>query len=438
MGVTGQDVERAFYVNRFSGRVDLGHCIIGENLSELALRGFAPMDRLAVISEADVYDQVTNPEGTQRDLKPRHASDCLKYAMSTLDPTPLEYPHAFPEVLLNARDTGVLRLHSLEGDEIDLNSTELSDLETRVVRVSVDLSALKLPKCGRDPQISRVDGNHRLAGVDGMMAKAVDGDEDLPEEFPVIPFAMFLGIKRMREGFLFKDVNGTPARMNTSHLEQLYQRWLNDRTKEELESALKRDKDALASWITSRLTEEGRIFATMVYKGGAKAGLKAEHGKSGRPLTLKSIKSAVKIQISQANTPVQRLADAGEFDLIADFVESFWRAVSEVYHDAWQDNRNFIVLQTIGFNALAQLGGEMAEKDKALKKADYLDKLRVIHDKESLAKTQFTGLAGAAGTSVVFDRLNAAATEDDVDWKKALDGLKAQEDSDEAIDRLIP
>ena len=46
-----------------------------DNLDTKCFRGSAPLAHLAVISQPDVFDQVTNPNGLQRDLSPKHASD---------------------------------------------------------------------------------------------------------------------------------------------------------------------------------------------------------------------------------------------------------------------------------------------------------------------------------------------------------------------------
>ena len=42
-------------------------------------RGHARLSDLARISKADIYDQVNNPLGTQRDLSLKHAKDAYEY-----------------------------------------------------------------------------------------------------------------------------------------------------------------------------------------------------------------------------------------------------------------------------------------------------------------------------------------------------------------------
>ena len=91
-------------VRRRGAVLDLGPCLIGENLNLLVLRGFARLDELADISAPDVFDMVANTKGTQRALKPKHASESFEYAMEALNQPPENEPRCFPEVILNARD----------------------------------------------------------------------------------------------------------------------------------------------------------------------------------------------------------------------------------------------------------------------------------------------------------------------------------------------
>ena len=50
-----------------------------KNLDTMCFRGSAPLAHLAMISQPDIFDQVTNPKGLQRDLSPKHASEAFEY-----------------------------------------------------------------------------------------------------------------------------------------------------------------------------------------------------------------------------------------------------------------------------------------------------------------------------------------------------------------------
>src|SRR3954447_7384746 len=80
------------------------------NLDTICYRGSAALAHLAAISQADVFDQVTNPDGLQRDLSPKHAAEAYEYARRAPDK---EFPRAFPEIVLNVRDKRVVELEAL-------------------------------------------------------------------------------------------------------------------------------------------------------------------------------------------------------------------------------------------------------------------------------------------------------------------------------------
>src|SRR5262245_17607009 len=83
-----------------------------KNLDTICFRGSAPLAHLAMISQPDIFDQVTNPKGLQRDLSPKHASEAYEYVHRQKDP---DYPRAFPEVVLNVRDKRILRTEETGG-----------------------------------------------------------------------------------------------------------------------------------------------------------------------------------------------------------------------------------------------------------------------------------------------------------------------------------
>src|ERR1700733_3605539 len=209
----------SFVQSKFGDTADLGGCSIGRNLNLLALRGYAQLGALSIISAPDVYDQVDNPTGTQRELKEKHARECLAYALDA-DALPAEeYPRFFPEILLNVRDTNIIELYDTDNPSrlFDFDSfSDPGDLDSATVGVRIHLKDLKFPKPIMSPQISRVDGNHRLHGVDEMLEleyKARDDEEEGDDEgdsdsLPTVPFSMLLNLNPNQEATLFRDING--------------------------------------------------------------------------------------------------------------------------------------------------------------------------------------------------------------------------------------
>ena len=75
-------------VERFGREIVIKDVVVGKNLNVMVIRGFATLDQLAYISAPDVYNQLTNPLGTQRDPDQTHARQVLEYAITSLGEEP--------------------------------------------------------------------------------------------------------------------------------------------------------------------------------------------------------------------------------------------------------------------------------------------------------------------------------------------------------------
>ena len=139
-----------------------------KNLDTTCYRGSAPLAHLALISQTDVFDQVSNPDGLQRDLSPKHASEAYEYVKRAAEHG---YPRAFPEVVLNVRDKRILE------------STE----NGQALRMCFNIGGMS----GAKVHVSRVDGNHRL-----YYAKGDDRRTPLLSE---VPFQIHIGLTREQE-----------------------------------------------------------------------------------------------------------------------------------------------------------------------------------------------------------------------------------------------
>ena len=158
-------------VQRHGEIIDLGNTLVGRNLNMLVLRGFATLDVLAEISAPDVYDQVTNPTGTQRDLKLRHAQECYNYAVESMTVPAEEAPRGFPEIIINARDANVLEIYDPADDGTTVSISSFSgdeEFDNTVLGVRILSELIEWPKPPVSPQISRVDGNHGLTRQIGL------------------------------------------------------------------------------------------------------------------------------------------------------------------------------------------------------------------------------------------------------------------------------
>jgi DGQHR domain-containing protein len=395
-----------FVSKRYGERIDLGSCLVGQNLNVLMVRGFSALDKLAVVSDADVFDQTTNPNGTQRNLKKEHARECLKYALTATQADPTEVPMVFPEILLNAREITVLELYDPHDKDqlIALDSyADPADFSHRVVGVRVVLEGYTWPKTNKAPPVSRVDGNHRLYGTDEMLERAANDGSEVEDLFPSVPFALLIGLDQTDEARLFRDINGEHEGMEVTHLTSLEYRITS-------QEDLKKDPKKLPLWIAFELERPGRAFEKMVFLGGSRKGVKAELGVVP-PIRINTLRSAIATQL--ASSSLASTALAAEPDVLVKLLDHYWSAVKETFPEAWSDRKNYILLQNIGFMAFAKFGGQLVDRalnQSRMDKADFKSYLEAVKS-VSLAREDYKGIAGAGGAAIVAQKLADACQE---------------------------
>jgi DGQHR domain-containing protein len=425
-----------------NGNIYIKGCIVGPNLNLTQIRGFAPLNVLADISGADVYDQEKNPHGTQRDLKPAHAKEASSYALAANDRNPGTDPRAFPEILLNVRDTSVVRSY-VNSEPLEFSSLEGSDeLFGRLVDLEIQIDLLNQPPATVNPQISRVDGNHRLSRIPS------PSEREEGAEYPIVPFALFVGLTPNQERKLFRDINGLQQGMNTSHLDQI--------TMELEADNLLLDSKSRPLWFAQKMSDEedkeNGIFSELVFKGGSKIGVKEKLGFSP-PLNLATLRSMMQASLREMDalvieelTPellerakkqeqvaiamVRQAAD----DFLALFAR-FWKAVRENYPEAWADNKKtkYILFSSIGALSLSQLAGTIITELVRQEKHEQVDfdkeVARIKNGGITLLREDFQGFAGMAGAKKVYDMLIAARVDGSSGLKAIRGGLRGKESS---------
>jgi DGQHR domain-containing protein len=395
-------MESAEVLEYLGREVELGPCLLGENLNLLVVRGFVSADRLAAFSAPDVYDMERNPTGTQRNLNQTHARESKDYATNAAAVDAVDDPRAFPEVLLNVRDKSVVEFFPLDdpGAPFDFDSfADPSAFPDSFVGVRVRLDRIEFPR-PRSPQVSRVDGNHRLSGVDEALESAMADGESSDAEFPVMPFAMLVGLNDLQEAKLFRDVNGTPMKMETDHLLRIEIR----RTGE----TLRDDPKKRALWIADELSKDGRAFEGKVFFGGDPSGVKEKYGRVPE-LRFNTLRRAIDTQLASSKKVSVFLRTRPEAQL--DLIDSYWRAVRATFPAAWDDKKNFILLQTIGLGGFAIYGGAIideAYEEERLSEADFMELMKPISGVD-LTRDAYRGIAGAGGAKEVSIRLIESA-----------------------------
>jgi len=410
---------------RFGMKILIKDVIVGKNLNVNVIRGFARLDQLAYISAPDVYNQVTNPLGTQRDPDKAHAKAVLDYAINSLNEEPDSSPRAFPEIILNARDIRVVELLRNNSEESVDFSSSASESELFFSGSLLVHTQLIDSDREKDPQISRVDGNHRLL----MVKKRIEDEPD--EEFPLVPFSLFVGLTADQERAIFRDINGEQKPMETAHLDTI-------RLKLQGASQLLQSESGLALWVAERLSKEDNPFENLIFFGGDKKVFK-QAGMQVPPVKINSLKSAVLTTLKDSKqlsagfqedsaklSDETRMQDA---QAKLELLKRYWFAVRNNFPDAWQDRTNYILLQAIGLNAFSRLAASVIDDlcdSKTIEQKDFDQVLKHVASKSDLSRGAWAGYAGLAGAKQVFKAIYEARL-DGFDRTVILDQLLAPE-----------
>lgn len=392
---------------RFGDYIDLGLALVSQDLNVLTLRGSAPLTNLSVISGPDTFDDILNPSGTQRELKLWHAEECYDYAIGATGISMLEEPRAFPEIMLNLSDLSLVEFFNPHDDSEQYefaSAMSEDDVPVKIMAIRVLTDTLNLPKPMFKPQISRIDGNHRLSGMDTNLEKFFNRELS-EEDIPTVPYSFFVGLKSRQELRLFFTVNKKHEGMDAA-LTDAQQHALADPEK------LKTDPELQPLWLTRELRQEGRAFYGVVDPGGSKLGMKQN---DLRPvLKSNTLRGALTIMLREGKGEANDLRVNPQLLLLA--FDNYWKAVKHVFKEAWHDKTHFILLQSIGLNGFAALGGDCirrAVQDTNLDEPFFRAILQPIKSRVSLDRKDklWSGVAGAGGAKKVYETLSSALSE---------------------------
>jgi len=113
------------------------------------------------------------------------------------------------------------------------------------------------------------------------------------------------------------------------------------------------------------------------------------------------------------NVAISQLPQMAEVAAVG--LSRFWSAVKTNFPEAWQDKKNFILLQSIGLNAFSMLGAEVIDRavtQGKMTQDDFNLVLKHIAAYVDLQKSNYEGVAGAAGADKVYKELFAALSKD--------------------------
>jgi DGQHR domain-containing protein len=308
-----------------------------KNLDTTCYRGDATLAHLALLSQPDVYDQVSNPEGLQRDLSPKHASDAYDYVKRPPDP---KYPRAYPELVVNVRDKKVIKLEPIAG---------MPEGCAPQYRLTFDLKKME----SGNVFVSRTDGNHRL--------EHAAGDDRREPLLASVPVQVHIGLTRDQERSLFVDINANQKGFMQSKM-----------TPEQQEI-----RDHLDRWIAKRLTDDPTSpWHGIVHMGGSKKGSRAQG--LPRAVNFGSLQTGVARILSKS----QYIHDLTEPHAQYAIIRNYWLAVKTVFAEEWAAPKQYLLLKNIGVLSFSILGGTIIERCLAHGKfevkefAHYLEQVR--------------------------------------------------------------
>lgn len=368
-----------------------------KNLDTVCYRGSAPLAHLSLISQPDVFDQVTNPDGLQRDLSPKHASDAYDYAMRERN---VDFPRAFPEVVLNVRDKKLLEIQPLI-----LNGTPSDD----DVRLLFDVSIIQ----GNKIYVSRVDGNHRLwFGA---------GDERREPVLLDVPFQIHVGLSREQERAIFVDINSNQKGLNTSHLAIMKGRL----TPEEEEV-----KNHLERWIATKLQKDPLSpWHGLIHLGGSKKGTRAQG--LTRLVNFASIQGGTQKLLSKS----QYIHDLNDPEVKYILIRNYWNAVKKVFAEEWANPSDYLLLKNIGVWSLSLLGASIIDRCMPQQKvmvddmAGYLTRCRNTFDwrKDASGPRAVSGMSGNQAALILAGEMAQELSDENAgSFKDLQEALKSQ------------
>jgi DGQHR domain-containing protein len=344
------------------------HTIAGQCLNVKCYRGFAPADILSAISQPDVYFQYSNPEGTQRDLSADKARKAYEYMAIRRNRSKQDL-RFFTEVVLNVRSADVISLRHLKNG---------------IARITIYLD--RLNDNPEDPDISRVEGNHRLAYARGTNMLS-------PLSIP-ISFCLTVGIPKLMEARLFRDINSNQRPMNTSHLDNIelqLHRGGSEHAKEHTRIA-----DMLAS-------DPKSPFLDLVYRGG-------------RRLIGTRFVISLRTLGNLSRLFVLRSDKLGELSFEEQYavIRSYWNSIAKVFPREWNDGSNgYLMMKSAGLSALTMLGARLFDDLSLLGRLDDLENslTPLRRNVNWKIKGPLQGLNGLGGANIIYRKYLAPSVE---------------------------
>ncbi|MCB9502961.1 MAG: DGQHR domain-containing protein [Deferribacteres bacterium] len=347
-------------------------------------RGFLELSTLSDLSKADVYDQIKNPKGTQRDLSYKHAQDAYTYIKTK------EFGF-WPEVFLCARNNGVLTFTPISEEYTELGLLQIEAKQALESEIIV---------------ISRVDGNHRLHYGNGK-------EKGFSRINKRVSFCLAFNLSLDEEIQLFKDINKNQKPMNTSHLDNIEVRLTE-------KDELKKINPEL--FVAQKLNEDPKSpLKERIYQGGKKP--------VGVDIPLRGLKTGLQYMFSRTSQ-LMRLPNVDAQYIL---VRNYFNAIKKWQPKAWENPKEYLMLRGAGLWAICFLGAQVIDRalirDK-FKVDDFLKVLQSGRDWNWSRNGDFKGYSGRGGALEISNKVARYLQDEDHLSTKNLFGQIMAEDEE--------
>ncbi|CAB3770265.1 DGQHR domain-containing protein [Paraburkholderia solisilvae] len=261
--------------------------------------GFATASILAKLSFADTFDEAAGT-GYQRRFNRQHSLEFKKYIQR---PGASTIPLTF-----NLRP-------------------EFSDVWSIDRSTSNGLAALRIAPTDL-AIMSQVDCQHRL----GYLANS-----DIQ-----FAFMVFIGLSVEEEMEIFRDINGKAKGLNSSLLDSTEARLSGDllsTAKPELYYAMQLNERPSSVW-----------YKKLDLGGEVTVGMK-------RVASLRTMQQGVRRFLHESS-----LGNATSHGIVSDLLLNFWKAITYVVPEAWENSRKHLITKGIGVYCLMSVGGDLVRE----------------------------------------------------------------------------
>ncbi len=393
-------------------------------LNTYNIRGITKMFNLCVVTAADVNEEGEHDEGVQRPHKQKHSKEAIEYALGEASTLFEDSKKLFwGDIILSNRESKAITFKIGSKTYQELSQEELRKSLGKEVTIIIDFKKLKMQSIlkEKNPDINRVDGNHRLKGFQNKyelslqeIEKAKE-DDDLQEKIKVyegtldkldnleIPYTLISGITVHEEDYIFEMVNGEVENIDTSLVAQKRYKRLGPSL---LELGKEKIED-LCLFIAHELMKDGAALAGLVDQGGKKDAAQEKLGRA-QPVRLNPLAGYIKKQLQ--NAPQFMDANLAPAD-VCKVVVAYWNEIRNVFPEMFEDVSGtkgvYILFQAIGWYGFGMLGGRFM--DQAVMKDgtgfNFEKKLKILAKKIDMKRTnpEFANLSGFTGGKEVYN-----------------------------------